>query len=218
MCASSWGEEAINRTADALEPYLWVFLRIRESRWPYIGVFCRTLWWRNCAEKVWKATLTDMKRHIYTRQIPIHIQGASVRKKGVLNADNDGWWTIITISQVISSLICPSWPLHLFLWFHAPFSYSSLSGDSGASVLFAGVRTKCHRKLKWKAKAESYDPLQREHGNKGTLWSIWVILFPALILGLDQSLSQSLGLTSQLRSVLCPMGWTVVLMASAACL
>lgn len=54
-------------------------------------------------------------------------------------------------------------------------------------VLFAGIGIKCHSKLKWKAKAERYALFQREHGNKGTLWSIRVILLSALILGLDQS-------------------------------
>lgn len=52
---------------------------------------------------------------------------------------------------------------------------------------FARTETKCHRKLKWKVKAESSASFQREPGNKGSLWSSRVTLLSALIRGLDQS-------------------------------
>lgn len=104
-------------------------------------------------------------------------------------------------AENISETLCPPCPLHFFLCrFHAlyyhrsdilfsgfTFFFSPPALDSCVHVLFARTETKCHRKLKWKVKAESSASFQREPGNKGSLWSSRVTLLSALILGLDQS-------------------------------
>lgn len=81
--------------------------------------------------------------------------------------------------------------------FSFPFSLTSCL--TRVCVLFARTATRCHRKLKRKAKAESSVPFHREQRNKGTLWSSRVTLLSALILGLDQSEPPSPVLFSQVR-------------------
>lgn len=69
-----------------------------------------------------------------------------------------------------------------------------------------------------KQKAESCAALQREHGNKGTLWSSRLTLLSALIRGLDQSEPPGEvfpGLTSPASPTSWPMGSLGVSMATA---
>lgn len=59
-------EEAINRTEDVLYPYLYVFMKISKSVWPYIGLLWKTACLKSSRElpEVRKLLLNAMQRQI----------------------------------------------------------------------------------------------------------------------------------------------------------
>lgn len=97
-------------------------------------------------------------------------------------------------AENISKTICPARPLRHPLGFLLPLSGTLLPLATYSLfwfhlrllftlVLSAWTETKCHRK--WKVKAESVAPFQKERWNKGALWSSRVTFLSAVIPCLD---------------------------------
>lgn len=177
-----------------------MFPRIRRSRWPYIGLFLEHYGGRT-TRKLGSHYLTTQRGKFYTRN-----------SGGTFQNANDGWYMIMKVSEMIFSLICPSCPL-VSCTFFLFITFWWLARLFFLPAYEQNVTGNWNKKRKLRVVLF----LQRDQRNKGTLWSIWVTLFLAFTLGLDQSPSQSLALTSQLPSLtLCLSGWMVVSLASAA--